>query len=229
MKYRTILADPPWSYQKTTRHAKLSGYSDVEYSPLSTDDLAALPLGEMADENNAVLLLWTTFPFVGDALRLIDAWGFQYVTGLPWVKTSANVTNLSYGVGYWFRGAAELLLVGKRGKAYRTNLCGLLSETEDDPLTGLVAPRLNHSRKPDTVYELAECFDGPYLEVFARRQQPGWSAVGNEAPGDGKDIRETLKFLTEAGGPCNNAPVTSTTPTEEGQHHAHAEQECGIT
>lgn len=185
MQFGTILLDPPWSYQKTSRHEKLSGYSDTEYEPLQTKDLAALPIRELGTDKS-VLLLWTTFPFVSDALQLIDSWGYTYVTGLPWVKTNAkDQTKVSYGVGYWFRGAAELLLVGKRKASYRTNW------------TGLISPSLGHSRKPDSVYELAESFPGPRLEVFARRSFPGWYSIGNEAPGDGEDVRITLSDLCD--------------------------------
>lgn len=180
--FGTIIADPPWAYQKTTRHAKLTGYSDAEYSPLSTADLCALPVGALAHDAS-VLALWTTFPFVPDALRLIDAWGFTYVTGLPWVKvTKSDRSKPEYGVGYWFRGAAELILVGKRKKAYRTNFTGLISEN------------FGHSRKPDDLYALCEGgFPGPYLELFARRTRPGWTQLGNELPGhEGEDIRDAL-------------------------------------
>ena len=39
-----------------------------------------------------------------------------------------------------------------------------------------------HSRKPDEFYPLIEaCSPGPFLEMFARRAQPGWHAFGDEA------------------------------------------------
>lgn len=188
MKFGTILADPPWAYGKTSRHEKLSGYSDAQYPPLTTGDLCDLPVGDLA-RDDSVLMLWSTWPFLEDAYKVIRAWGFQPVTALPWVKvTSKDPMALQYGVGYWFRGAAEPLLIGKRKKAYRTNH------------TGILAPGMKHSRKPDGVYELAETgddpFPGPRLELFGRRSREGWTVLGNEAPGDGLDIRDSLRKLT---------------------------------
>jgi N6-adenosine-specific RNA methylase IME4 len=188
-RFGTFLIDPPWSYQTTTGHERLSGYSDKQYLPLTTADLCSLPVGELAS-SDAVLLLWATWPFISDALTLIDSWGFKFVTGLPWVKTQADVTKLAYGVGYWFRGATEPLLVAKKGKAFRNPTLGILHDA-----AGLVSPRLEHSRKPDDVYELAEFYPGPYLELFARRSRPGWVQLGNECPGDGQDIRVAMRGL----------------------------------
>ena len=39
-----------------------------------------------------------------------------------------------------------------------------------------------HSRKPDEQYDLVEaCSTGPYLELFARGERPGWAVWGNQA------------------------------------------------
>lgn len=192
-KFNLILADPPWSYQRTSGHHKLSGYSDSKYDSLTTSDLCGLPVADVTSED-AVLLLWATFPFLPDALRVVEAWGFQFVTGLPWVKTQADVEKLAYGVGYWFRGAAEPILVAKRGKAFRSPALGILHDA-----AGLVAPRLEHSRKPGSIYELAEFYPGPRLELFARASRPGWTQLGDECPGNGLDIRDSLKGLASRG------------------------------
>lgn len=198
--FGVVLADPPWAYAQTSRHEKLRGYSDVQYAPLTTADLLALPVKDYVADS-AVLLLWATWPFVPDALRLVEAWGFEYVTGLPWVKVTArDDTKPVYGVGYWMRGATEVILIGKRkgGKSARTPFIGLVEEGWTDPLTGLVTESFAHSRKPDSVYDLAEAFGAqvgpglPRLELFARRAREGWWSLGNEAPGDGIDIRERL-------------------------------------
>ena len=42
----------------------------------------------------------------------------------------------------------------------------------------LVAPRREHSRKPDDTYERIErLVEGPYLELFARASRPGSTAA----------------------------------------------------
>lgn len=40
-----------------------------------------------------------------------------------------------------------------------------------------------HSKKPDEVYGIIESVShGPYLEMFARQNWPGWDSWGNQAP-----------------------------------------------
>lgn len=57
---------------------------------MSDEELYQLPVAEIAAEN-CVLLLWATFPKLPEALRLIEAWGFQYKTvGFVWVKTNPS-------------------------------------------------------------------------------------------------------------------------------------------
>jgi len=42
-------------------------------------------------------------------------------------------------------------------------------------------PRREHSRKPDEIYARIEALvPGPYLELFARQQRPGWDSWGHE-------------------------------------------------
>ena len=38
-----------------------------------------------------------------------------------------------------------------------------------------------HSKKPEELYDIIEaCSPGPYLELFAKRKQEGWTQWGNE-------------------------------------------------
>lgn len=185
--FRTAIIDPPWAYERVSKHKKLSGYVSQEgneqYVTLSNDDLKALPVGKVVQD---YVFLWTTGPFIREALDLLDSWGFEYKSQLCWYK------NTGYGVGYWFRGDHELILVGKRPGApsIRTNERSLFSIMG----TVLEHKRTRHSAKPDALHEIAERhFPGPYLEIFGRRSREGWTVLGNEAPGDGLDIRESLQ------------------------------------
>ena len=208
-KFGTIIADPPWEYAVTSgkiyrpvldddgkpvlgddgnekQEKQLSGYSDQKYLPLSTGDLCKLDVKSCAADSS-VLLLWTTFPHIPNALKVMQAWGYEYKTGLGWGKTTKDGKQLSFGVGYWFRGCIELVLVGKRGKkSYRTNVRG-----------GHLSHPEGHSIKPDFLHELAEKhFPEPRLEMFGRRERDGWTVIGNEAPGHkGEDIKDALLRL----------------------------------
>lgn len=176
-KYKVILADPPWSYSNSgTRGAALN-----EYKTMSIDDICALPVSAVADEN-CVLLLWATNPLIPEALRVCKAWGFEYVTKFPWIKLqSPPQINFfgewqykpQYGVGFWVRGCSEDVFICKRGKVTPPELgwVGILSEN------------FFHSRKPDNIYEFAESLPAPRLEMFARRRREGWDVFGNEVEG----------------------------------------------
>lgn len=171
--YGVVLMDPPWAYAQSG----VNGSAAAQYQTQGDDWLADLDIrGLMAPES--VLLIWATWPRLDSAFDLIRGWGLEYVTGLPWVKVVSVSSDLfsgdvrldvSYGIGFWFRGASEPLLIARRGKvSLKSDFIGLLS------------PNLQHSRKPDSVYALAEQLPGPRVELFARRRRDGWDSWGNE-------------------------------------------------
>ncbi len=164
--FGVIVADPPWLY----RVDKGQGAAIDQYNLLSVDEIAALPVGEIS-ARDAVLFLWGTWPLVPEAIRVLHGWGFEYVTGFPWVKLASENGGLSYGIGYWVRGCSEYILIGRKGNVSPPRLEGFL---------GLLSPNLQHSRKPASVHEIAEGLPGPYLELFARRARDGWTCFGNE-------------------------------------------------
>src|SRR6516225_141755 len=120
MKFGTAIVDPPWPYRvpkvsANGSRSKQTGYSGHVYKPLDIDDLAARPVGDWVAD---IVLLWTTGPMMPAAARLIEAWGFEWVTLTYWVKTSPQGYpqesfdgRVSFkrhmGVGYWFRGDVE--------------------------------------------------------------------------------------------------------------------------
>lgn len=182
MKFQTAIIDPPWPYERASKNAKLKGYVSQEgnkkYDTLRVENLAALPVGQVVEK---YIFLWTVSPFLKEGISLLETWGFNYVTSICWHK------NTGLGVGYWFRGDHELVLVGKRDGApsVRTGLRSLVA-----------SPRMRHSEKPPFLHEICEkFFPGPYLELFGRRSRQGWMVLGNEAPEDGSDIRESLTAL----------------------------------
>ncbi|GAG28560.1 unnamed protein product, partial [marine sediment metagenome] len=111
-KYQIILADCPWDY----RHKPPQGA--VPYPTLSLDELKKIPVHEIADKNCA-LFFWATPPLLRQALEVIEAWGFEYVTkAFTWVKTYRN-GNIVSGLGYYTRGNDEACLLAKRGRIHR--------------------------------------------------------------------------------------------------------------
>ena len=98
-EYSVIYADPPWRYSFSKSHTR-----DIEnqYPTLTVEEIAALSIPAAKE---AVLYLWATAPKLREALHVMDAWGFEYKTHSIWDKEIL-------GMGYWFRGQHELLLVG---------------------------------------------------------------------------------------------------------------------
>ncbi len=146
--------------------------------------IKSLPVRRLAAKDS-VLFLWTTGPFLREAQAVIEAWGFDYKTiGFTWIKTSARTGGLHLGTGYHTRANAELCLLATRGRG--------LSRVRRDVRQVVVAPVSRHSEKPEEVRQGIEELYGPKhrLELFARRQAPGWDAVGDGI--DGRDIRQVL-------------------------------------
>ena len=169
-EYALIYADPPWSFVTySDRGLKKSAQRHYSCSPAGV--LREMAVGDLAAQNS-VLAMWATFPMLPQAIGLMDAWGFTYKTGGAWGKMSKGGGKVAFGTGYIFRSAAELLLVGTRGKPVWGN-----RRTRNLWL----APVREHSRKPDEVRDLlAALVPGPRIELFARSRHEGWDAWGNE-------------------------------------------------
>jgi N6-adenosine-specific RNA methylase IME4 len=186
VKYRTIVADPPWRYRSSDilkrgwhRTASVSthkpGEAEGQYTTMTNAEIAALPVGEWADKDCA-LYLWVTNPrMFGERdgsmppVEIAAGWGFRYVTLLTWVKTGPP------GLGFYFRGNTEHVLFCVKGDVKIEP-----SRRESNVIT---AQKGRHSAKPDRFYEMVERVSpGPYLELFARRRRYGWDVWGDEAP-----------------------------------------------
>jgi len=153
--FQVVVADPPWQYDTG---------SSLPYPTMSIDEIKAMPVPELADEN-ATLWLWTTNAHLPVAFDVLKAWGFEYKTLLTWVKDRM-------GTGEWLRGQTEHCLLGARGKP-------VFLHGSDG--TVLEAARREHSRKPEEFYALVErVCPGSRVELFARETRPGWRVYGDQ-------------------------------------------------
>lgn len=180
LKYRTIVADPPWEKPDTGAHThsshgnwdtptrSMAGIPSVTpYSQMILAEIEALPIGDLA-ARDAHLYVWTFGPYVPEAYRLVRAWGFS---------PSALLTGCKAPMGLGFGGAyvptTEHVLFARRGRDVR--------QSRWDS-TWFSFKRGEHSRKPEAFLDIVETVSpGPYLELFARRQRLGWDTWGNEA------------------------------------------------
>ncbi len=157
---KTILIDPPWDWGDEGDAEQL-GRGRPEYGTMTLDELLELP---MRAEDNAHIYLWITNRSLPKGFQLLDAWGFRYITCLTWAKPS-------FGLGNYFRGQTEHLMFGVRGSLpLLRNDVGTWFEWERGK---------GHSGKPEDSYKLIEsCSPGPWVELFARVNRPGWVCWG---------------------------------------------------
>lgn len=169
-----IYCDPPWSY-KNANHA--SG-TRTQYPTMSDEAIAAMPVGGLASEDCA-LLLWATMPRLPAALRVMEAWGFEYCTVFTvWIKTERYGGKPIKRSGDYTQPNAEIVLIGKRGKV-STEL------TKQKPFkytNVLMALTRKHSKKPRVMETIAvELFgDVPRIQLFSRDTAPDWISWGND-------------------------------------------------
>ena len=165
-KYGVIYADPPWRYdfaETTTRQI------ENQYPTMDLDAISAMPVAAEIAADNAVLALWATAPKLPEALHVMAAWGFKYTTCAAWDKEVI-------GMGYWFRGQHELLLIGKRGTpsppAPEARCSSVYRERRGE-----------HSVKPMYFRDLLASWypNMPKVELFARTPAPGWKSWGHHA------------------------------------------------
>lgn len=196
--YGAIHADPPWRFETISDKGRgrcpdgrlpiddvplleprpPSVAAAKHYETMPTDEICAMDFGQH-ESPHCVLYLWGTFAMIEDAMRVGKAWGFRYVSARVWVKTRVSGfdpiltldQNFPMGTGYVTRGNPEPLLIFTRGRP----------EFRAPPRALIIAPRREHSRKPDVVWrDIERQVPGPYLEVFARQRRPGWDAIGNQ-------------------------------------------------
>lgn len=89
-RYRIIVADPPWAHDNFGQAKHGAAKSNYDEMPL--EDLARMPVGELAHPVGALLFLWCTGPQAADGahLELARAWGFRLTTRVfAWVKHTA--------------------------------------------------------------------------------------------------------------------------------------------
>lgn len=165
-KYRTIYADPPWPERGG---GKIKRGANRHYPLMTIKEIMALPVKEIADDN-CHLYLWTTNNFLKDSLKVVEVWGFRYVTIITWAKDRI-------GLGQYYRGMTEHCIFAVKGKLPYKIIDGKRQQGK----TLIIAPKREHSRKPDEMRKMIETVSyEPRIELFARERWKGWDAWGNE-------------------------------------------------
>ena len=181
--YEWIVADPPWPYRNVKTGGSMTSGSAAQYEVMTMDDILNLPVPEIAAKD-CCIFLWTTTPLLPQGLAVLDRWGFEYRSALYWDKKN-------YPLGFWFRGRVEPCLIGIRGrvKAFRSSAVNIIQDTpvEEYLCDAIVLEEKarGHSVKPEAFWDLIDpvvdrAGTGPAVELFSRRERPGWDAFGNQ-------------------------------------------------
>jgi hypothetical protein len=159
------------------------------------EEIESLPVAQLAAED-AHLHLWTTHSFLFEAQRVMRAWGFEYKSIFVWTKPSP-------GTGYYWRSAAEFLLLGVRGQ------CPFLDHSI---ITWICVGRGQHSEKPERIRTLIEAVSphpissssaggSPRAGLCGATRSPGAFSTMTSQPSSSQSIRPagqpetaTMKF-----------------------------------
>ena len=177
-RYKIIYADPAWRYKQSGNKGQKRGMAEQHYKTMSTEEICNLSIGKIKTDD-AVCLMWATFPNIKEALKVMRAWGFVYKTaGFVWIKKNKkNQATNFWGMGAYTRANAEVCLLGISPKT-RASECVKSHKVHQI----IEAPIESHSKKPDVVRDkIVELFgDVPRIELFARKKTAGWDAWGDQ-------------------------------------------------
>jgi N6-adenosine-specific RNA methylase IME4 len=169
--YCTIVADPPWRYDEgwapfgpTSHGGDVQRRRPLPYSSMSVDEICALPVADLADED-AHLYLWTTNRYLAASYDVARAWGFKPSQMLTWCKPRMGI-----GPGGAFSNTTEFFLFARRGS---------LKPLHRQDTTWWEWARGAHSEKPAGFFEVVHAVSpGPYVELFCRQPRFGWDSWG---------------------------------------------------
>jgi len=165
-KYDVIVIDPPWDIGKIIRKVRPKQGPTLDYPTMSIGEIASLEIKKIATDD-CVLFLWTINQYLGTAIDLVSFWGFRFHLLITWDKQNGMCL-------FGFHRRTEFVLVGFKGKIemypHRKAMPTIITESSWG----------KHSVKPDIFYQWAETFGDKKVDLFARRQRPGWDCWGNE-------------------------------------------------
>jgi len=165
--FSAISIDPPWDWGDEGDGEQF-GRAKPTYVTMPFAAVKTLPIISRSAPD-CHLYLWITNRSLPKGFELLDAWGFRFITLLTWGKPH-------FGMGNYFRGQTEHIMFGIKGSLpiLRHDVGTLFQFGRGN----------NHSAKPDEIFDLlATCSPEPRLEMFARREHPGWVPWGNRDNG----------------------------------------------
>jgi N6-adenosine-specific RNA methylase IME4 len=194
--HSVMCADPPWSFDDGLPGATRG--ADKQYSVLTAEDIAArrgLRFEWPLLSPTCVLFLWRVSSQVEEAYATARAWGFEPKSEVVWLKRTKNGKR-HFGMGRTVRAEHETCIIAARGQSSKLILAKNVRSTFEAPMpvyqpddwkVQLGKAKVGdyiHSGKPEIFYTdvVEKVARGPYVELFARRNRPGWTMLGDEVP-----------------------------------------------
>lgn len=170
-KYEIIYVDPPWSVRRGPSWSSSQKSKLLPYPTLSIKEIKEIPI-EKISEKNSHLYLWVINKYLKDSFEIIEEWGFKFSSMVTWCKPAHGL-----GLGGAFVQTTEHLIYARKGS---------LPIKKRHNETWVMHKRLTHSEKPEIFREIIEKVSkgNKKIELFARRETPGWHVWGNEIEGN---------------------------------------------
>lgn len=172
-KYNLIYADPAWTYRDKANDGERGAAH--KYDVMTLQDICRLPVWDLAADSCLLAMWWVpTQPM--EALKVVEAWGFRFMTmkGFTWHKTNKHKGNSAIGMGHMTRANSEDCLFAVKGK--------LPDRMDASICQHITSPRMEHSAKPPIIRDrLVQLLgDVPRIELFSRDNIDGWDNWGNQ-------------------------------------------------
>jgi len=226
MGFRVVVADCPWPFSDRLSMSDVKRGSAANYDTMSIPELKGVDVKSIAADDAVLALwcpssllkegievmeawgfklkqthVWVKtkkdpFKNILKCIKNIIKHGIQLEAtdadkDVSNLHSSMNMNDmLAFGMGRLCRQTHEICLLGTRGKPYQ-----YLNNKSQRSV--YFAPGLKHSSKPEVLQDMLEkMFSGRKIELFARRDRPGWECFGSECPSSyGQDIRDSIKEL----------------------------------
>ena len=169
-EFELIEADFPWDYD-------LDLVASPPYRTMKLEEIKT-EIPTLPAYKDCILFMWVTNPKLNEGIELMEFYGFNYKTNLVWVKEKDG--KIQTNVGYYVKGAHELLLIGTKGSP------GVPPDALRVPSV-VFAPRGQHSVKPAVFTDLMNKYypKKKKISMFSRGrnefQDKTWSIWGAEA------------------------------------------------
>lgn len=183
-KFDIIVLDPPWEVKKLT-HSARPNQVNMDYSTMSLDQIASLPISEISAEKS-LCFLWTIQKYLFVVKPILENWGFDFLLTMVWEKTYGRSAGMPL---FGFRWNVEFILVGYKTKPDLWPKRPLIP-------AGFQAENIRHSEKPDKFYEMIYPLGENRIDIFSRKKREGWSAIGSGI--DGMDVNDSLNSIIQS-------------------------------